>query len=252
MSSIIATEADQAQRVTPEPEGNLLVEAVSLLVQRQRETETWLTEQLRQADRSAARVEERYAELEQRLARIEARLSTLGRRLDVDATADQVQLARLREQVARLSNGAAASELAPDSNVVTPKPVDALAAPSYVQPNGTSASRFSASTTNVGAVATVTLAPVAPAPSVTGPPPAVSAVPGPYLTPVGAPAADVGHDATSAIPTSAAATVQPAAASKHGLWHLLGNTPAESFGVLCMGAGAVAVLYAILRQLGLS
>jgi hypothetical protein len=38
-------------------EDNLLIEAVLLLVQRQRETETWLAEQVEQAEERAAAVE---------------------------------------------------------------------------------------------------------------------------------------------------------------------------------------------------
>jgi hypothetical protein len=85
-------------------EDNLLIEAVSLLVQRQRETETWVAEQIEQADERAASVERQYAALESRLAGIEEQLDSLIREVEPgrgDAVVGQ-RLARLREQVADL------------------------------------------------------------------------------------------------------------------------------------------------------
>lgn len=87
-------------------EDNLLIEAVSLLVQRQRETEGWVAEQVEQAEERAAAVEHRYAELEGRLAGIEFQLDRLVRELEPgrgDAVSGQ-QLARLREQVDELKS----------------------------------------------------------------------------------------------------------------------------------------------------
>jgi hypothetical protein len=87
-------------------EDNLLIEAVSLLVQRQRETETWVAEQVDQAEERAAAVEQRYAELEGRLAGIEFQLDRLVRELEPgrgDVASGQ-QLARLREQVEDLKS----------------------------------------------------------------------------------------------------------------------------------------------------
>ncbi len=90
-------------------EGNLLVEAVSLLVQRQRETESWVSEQVWQAEERAAATERRYAELEARLAGIEDRLMRLAQEAGElgrgDASVDE-RLARLREQVEGLKSGA--------------------------------------------------------------------------------------------------------------------------------------------------
>src|SRR5260370_35413953 len=59
-------------------EGNLLIEAVSLLVQRQRETEGWVAEQICQADERAAAPHRRNADLELRLAGIERHRPRLG------------------------------------------------------------------------------------------------------------------------------------------------------------------------------
>ena len=90
-------------------EGNLLVEAVSLLVQRQRETESWVSEQVWQAEERAAATERRYAELEARLAGIEDQLMRLAQEPGEpgrgDAGVDE-RLARLREQVEGLKSGA--------------------------------------------------------------------------------------------------------------------------------------------------
>src|SRR5690348_5925957 len=87
-------------------EDNLLIEAVSLLVQRQRETEAWVAEQVEQAEERAAAVEQRYAELEGRLAGIEFQLDRLVRELEPGRgeAAPGSQLARLREQVEELKS----------------------------------------------------------------------------------------------------------------------------------------------------
>jgi hypothetical protein len=82
-------------------EDSLLIEAVSLLVQRQRETESWVAEQIDQAEARAATVERRYTDLESRLAGVEDALDRLAHELEPgrgDAVAGQ-RLARLREQV---------------------------------------------------------------------------------------------------------------------------------------------------------
>src|SRR5438270_10958452 len=87
-------------------EGNLLIEAVSLLVQRQRETEGWVAEQIWQAEERATATERRYAELEARLVGIEEHLARLVQ--DVEPTAggglDDERLARLREEVEGLKS----------------------------------------------------------------------------------------------------------------------------------------------------
>src|ERR1700694_1440082 len=82
-------------------EGNLLIEAVALLVQRQRETESWVAEQMWQSEERAAATDRRYAELEARLEGIEEHLSRLLSEIDPkpgDVASDE-RLARLREQV---------------------------------------------------------------------------------------------------------------------------------------------------------
>jgi hypothetical protein len=68
--------SDPSRREVRE-EGNLLIEAVSLLVQRQRETESWIAEQIWQAEARAAASERLTAEFESRLAGIEEQLARL-------------------------------------------------------------------------------------------------------------------------------------------------------------------------------
>src|SRR6266849_2605466 len=101
-------------------EGNLLIEAVSLLVQRQRETEGWVAEQIWQADERAAAAERRYADLEVRLAGIEEHLSRLVQEVEPahgDALVDE-RLSRLREQVEGLKTADVVNRAA----VASPEP----------------------------------------------------------------------------------------------------------------------------------
>ena len=87
-------------------EENLLIEAISLLVQRQRETEAWLSDQIVQAGERTAATDRRYAELESRLAGIEAQLQRLVPALEPSASGEpDERLARLREQVEGLRSG---------------------------------------------------------------------------------------------------------------------------------------------------
>jgi hypothetical protein len=178
-------------------EGNLLIEAVSLLVQRQRETEGWVAEQIWQAEERAAATERRYAELEARLVGIEEHLARLVQ--DVEPTAgdalDDERLARLREQVEGLKSVGGdgftnrAAPVVPPSAAPSPAPAYD---PDVTRPM-----------------------PTAPEPRSVEPPP------------------------------------KPAAVSPQGVGflELLGATPQDRWGVVLIGGGAIAVLYALLTQL---
>jgi hypothetical protein len=99
--------ASEFSRADVREEENLLIEAVSLLVQRQRETESWVAGQVLQADERAAASERRYAELETRLGGIEDQLNRLMRDVEpgrADSAVDE-RLARLREQLEGLRAG---------------------------------------------------------------------------------------------------------------------------------------------------
>lgn len=213
MSSIPATVLRQPDVDAGDVEGNLLVEAVSLLLQRQRETESWLTEQFRQTERSAAQVERRYTELDQRLSRIEQRLAGLVRNVD-PSTADDRQLSRLREQVETLSSGV---------TTLTARPTPIVGLPP--RPGWTSPPRGVGPREDVAAVT--------PAPE----PPSATAEPA-VVRVEAAPAEAVVRTAP-----------QPRAG---GVWYILGDTPADRFGALLIGGGAIAVLYTVLTQLGFS
>jgi len=190
-----AAVASNLSRNDVREEENLLVEAVSLLVQRQRETETWVAEQVWQAQERAAVTERRYAELEARLVDIEDQLNRLLREVEPGRSGADVEerLARLREQVEGLKSG-------PDgrpARTAQPVPVEPAAPP---------------------------------------PPPAferVERVDPPPIRPARA-AATVGGGGQSA-----------------SFMELLGSTPQDRFGVVLIGLGAIAVLYAILTQLPL-
>ena len=194
-------------------EDNLLIEAVSLLVQRQRETEAWVAEQIEQAVERAASVERQYAALESRLAGIEEQLDSLVREVEPgrgDAVVGQ-RLARLREQVADLRSDN-------DGRSLRSLPSTASAEP---QPERAEPDAFRAA-----------------APS------SISAVPPPLEASGGA--------AVSAPTTSVAATPLIAGvASRVSLWDLTGPTSRDRFGLALIGLGVIAVLYAVFTQLRL-
>jgi hypothetical protein len=185
-------------------EGNLLIEAVALLVQRQRETESWVAEQIWQAEERTAATDRRYAELDARLADIEEHLARLVHEIEPprgDPAVDE-RLARLRAQVEGLKSGPATE----------PRP--AHGAPIAVDP----------------------IAPVvadAPAREPESARSVPAAEPRYQRRAVAAPAAGAGQQSVP-------------------FWDLLGPTPQDRFGLALIGAGAVAVLYAILTQLRFS
>ena len=228
-------------------EGNLLIEAVSLLVQRQRETETWVSEHLWQAEQRAIESERRYAELESRLAGIESHLARLVGEVE---PSDDPRVARLREQIEDL------------------KGEQPLRAPDdFGQPLGAPAELSNAH----GHPATSGKPPmvepvrqervVGPEPPV---PPVASPAPAPPPMVVSSPAQpatraevtqaaesnSVASTAVAPVPPRAATTPsgQPARANV-GFLDLLGATREDRFGVVLIGLGGVAVLYALLTQL---
>jgi hypothetical protein len=192
LAAALLDEATTIRSVSPDlprneltDENNLLIEAVSLLVQRQRETESWVAEQVFHTDERAAATEQRYAELEARLLGIEERLARLTHEAEPGPAegVDEKRLARLREQLEGLKSGE----------------------------DGRPARSPSA----------------LPAAPVTHAAPAKA-------RPVGA-------------PTPPQHTVhQPRSV---GFLDLLGATPQDRFGLLIMGVGAVAVVYAALSLL---
>jgi hypothetical protein len=116
-------------RVEVKEEGNLLIEAVALLVRRQRESESWIAEQIWQAEERALAAERRYAELEVRLDSIEQNLARLAHDAEPapgDAGVEE-RLARLREQVEGLKSGSEARAGRPA--VVTDRPAGPTQAP---------------------------------------------------------------------------------------------------------------------------
>lgn len=92
-----------AQDETTE-QGNLVIEALTLLVQRQREIETWVAEQVWQAEERVAATEGQYSDLERRLQDIEARLGRLAHQLELRQSDEpsNSRLIELREQIEAL------------------------------------------------------------------------------------------------------------------------------------------------------
>jgi hypothetical protein len=219
-------------RTKPGEEDNLLVEAVSLLVQRQQDTEKWVTEQVCQVDERTAATERRYAELEARLAAIEEQLARLAHELEPTrgegATDDR--LARLREQLESLK---AAGDGRPE---VAAQPVPR---PPSEPPRATAVRE----------------------PDASQPPEARSAAQRQPRRP-GLPPGDGAPEHQSRIPippewrqrVASPAVKEPtragaAAPRRASLLDLLGSNPQDRFGLVFMGVGAVAVLYAALSLL---
>jgi len=192
-------------------EGNLLIEAVSLLVQRQRETEGWVSEQIWQAEERAVAAERRYSELEARLVGIEEHLSRLVHAVEPvqgDPVVDE-RLHRLREQVEGLKTTGAD----PRS---TPRPTPA-------------ASSVPAET---------------PAPPVREREPEAT-------RPAAPPEPRYAPEPTYERPVAAAPRVATGGQGV-GFMELLGPTPGDRWGLVLIGFGAVAVLYAVLTSLHLA
>jgi hypothetical protein len=204
-------------------EDNLLIEAVSLLVQRQRETEVWVAEQIDQADERAASVERQYAALESRLAGIEEQLDSLIREVEPgrgDAVVGQ-RLARLREQVADLRSDSDGRSL---RSVPSAAPVEPQAAPREPDAYPPAPPLQSLSTTDAY-----------------------------RAPPQSLPEAPIAAEAARPSPSGvSAATASPAplsAAARASLWELTGPTSRDRFGLGLIGFGVIAVLYAVLTQL---
>src|SRR6185369_574112 len=91
---------------------DLLIEAISLLGQRQQETEAWAAERVHLAEERAQAVEQRQLDLERRLDDLEQRMAQLGEELDPELPAGgpEERLARLRQHVEELRGVATAFE----------------------------------------------------------------------------------------------------------------------------------------------
>jgi hypothetical protein len=193
---------------------NLLIEAVSLLVQRQHETESWVAEQVSQAEERAAVSERRYGELEARLVGIEDQLERLMREVEPgrSAAVDE-RLVRLREQLEGLKSGADG------------RPARAVPAPSLPTLEATPA-----------------------------PPPREPEPPTPHTPLTREPEPSTYRAALLREPVPPKpASLRAAAADGQsaGFWDLLGSTAESRFGIALIGVGAIAVLFAILTQLPL-
>lgn len=209
-------------------EDNLLVEAVSLLVQRQRETEQWVTEQVCQAEERTAAAERRSVELEARLAVIEEQLARIARELEpgrADGPGDG-RLARLREQLESLkAAGDGRPTLAhPSSNAPTPEAVRAAqdAEPSVAQPAAQRDARRQA------------LAPGETAPE------RQARIPIP---------AEWRQSVASPPRVKEARLGEGSAPQRVSFLEVLGSDAQDRFGLVFMGVGAVAVVYAALSLL---
>jgi hypothetical protein len=198
-------------------EGNLLIEAVSLLVQRQRETESWVAEQVWQAEERAAAAEQRYAELEARLVGIEEHLARLVQ--DVEPrrgdTLVEERLARLREQVEGLKSVGDGLTARSGPAVAAPAPQPVAAHAREPEPTPAVEPRYAGGEPR-------------------------------YAVAAGEPRYEPRYEAR-AVGGSHAVAASPGRSVS--FWELLGPSPQDRAGVILIGAGAVAVVYAILTQL---
>jgi hypothetical protein len=216
----------------PSPEENLLIEAISLLVQRQREAETWIADQVWQAEQRASATEQRYAELEARLASIEEQLNRLGRELWPGRSEPGAgdRLARLREQVeglrsdpdVRSAPGRGATPILLSARAeaeaarTEPEPPTVHARRSEPPPSTVEAKRSDSAPASPGSSHPVVVAPSA--------------------------NRDLERTTAGAVPTSGAR-------QNAGFLQLLGATPRDRFGFVLIAIGAIAIVYAVLSQL---
>jgi archaellum component FlaC len=247
-------------------EGNLLIEAVSLLVQRQRETEGWVAEQIWQAEERAAAAERRYAELEDRLDGIEEHLSRLVNELEPapggNAEVDQ-RLSRLREQVEDLKTvgtdgrPAVSPRMSPmaDAAQVSSREVDAVSAPddrSLQTPNR--AVRHADTPAPSELPGRATRSADTPAPSeLPGRATRYADTPAPSESPAESTRPTDRSTGIVGAPPAAVASAPRAgatgASTDVGFLDLLGSSPADRWGAVLIAAGAVAVLFAVLTSL---
>jgi hypothetical protein len=113
---------DEQTGATIARERALLLEALTLLVQRQAEAETTLTGQVAQTNSRVAQVERRGLDLEARLTDIDARLQHLATQVEPDPELAR-RVAMLQAQVERLHGAAADERAAPQATAPAPQPV---------------------------------------------------------------------------------------------------------------------------------
>jgi hypothetical protein len=215
---------------------DVLGDAVLLLMRRRRDSDTWIGDQLRQAEQRAADAERRYADLEWRLAAIETHLQRLAQ--EVQAPADESRIALLREEI----RGLGADQPVPTTtSAPAPLPIaDWTARPQRSQPvsYGEDVVRGDAvSARDVGAVEPRGAASPIVAPELLRSEPALVAV------------------RTEPVPPRPEPAAVPAAsprATNVSFWQVLGANRQDRTGVVLMGIGAVGVLYALLTQVRLT
>lgn len=102
-------------------EADLLIEAISLLGQRQQELDAWAAERERLADERIIALEQRQAEFDRRLDALEVQVGLL-RVGDADGaeSSPETRLERLRQQVEELRGGAYVDE-APGTQLPAPE-----------------------------------------------------------------------------------------------------------------------------------
>jgi len=114
----------------PDQEAELLIEAISLLAQRQQETEMWAAERIRAAEDRATSAEHRLTSIETQLSALESAVGALVDQTEpaLIAGTPEERLSRLREQVEELRVIPSGEEDAESQTVPPPEPV-AVAAP---------------------------------------------------------------------------------------------------------------------------
>jgi hypothetical protein len=124
---------DRPRRTDPDQQDDLLIEAVSLLVQRQREIEAWAADRVYQSEERAAAMEQRHTDVEVRLTAIEDQLARLAREVAPGrAKVADDRVSRLREQIEDLrtaGDGFSARALAPEIVAAQPHPDSPSGAP---------------------------------------------------------------------------------------------------------------------------
>jgi hypothetical protein len=224
-----------AARATDEQQ--LLIEAVTVLTQRQIETQASIGQHIGEMTQRIGAIERRFDEFEVRLVRIDEQVTRLAMDLEKPAhSGSEQRVTQLRAQIERLNRGAPADAPGKAPPPITPMPVTLAPADTLPIAPGTLAPTPRSAHFAQGPTSPTTAPPAPPFDSIPKSAHAESVVAAPPATPAAG-----GSEAVDRAPQ----------APKHGtsLLTTAAGSRQDWAGVILIGLGLVAVLYAVLTQI---